>query len=428
MRQSAPKKGAAGLAKPGRGSAGSAEPSVRQTTNAAVQPSARLGHQSAKPKGGKAVSRLARASQSPLSSEEGSEASGSSEEEGDEEGSSEEEEEEEEDEEGSSEEGEQADSTRQKLAVESLRARSSSQQGDDSDDYPDDSFPTRAQDSLNPDAEATPSQQQQQQAQASVAQPAASTRADSPQQFSHREHTEHMHVAVRARPVPPGASASCWVVDPNAATIALDGTATAAKRKQALYGSNAARSSTTGGLDSGQSRGFLGTAPGTPGIGFWDSSAPAGTSMGYKFDQVLAELCSTAVVYSRCIQSLVQSALEGVNGTVLAYGELTTYIAKSPLQKELSQPSCALQHCCVFHWHIEKVDSLNACLRISFHSGTHSEFVLSHRTVSNSFRTFMCSHRASLRDLNVSMALWLFDVQDGDIHREVAERSGVYAS
>lgn len=343
MRQSVPKKGAEGLAKPGRGNAGSAAPSVRQTANAAVQPFARLRQQSAKPNGGKAVSRLARASQSPVSSEEGSEASGSSEEEGDEEGSSEEEEEG--DEVGSSEEGEQADKIGQKLAVQSLGARSSSQQGDDSDDYPDDSFQPRAQDSLTPEAEATPLQQQQK-AKASVAQPAASTRADSPQQVSHREHTEHMHVAVRARPVPPGASASCWVVDPDAATITLNGTATAAKRKQALYGSNASRSSTTGGLDSGQSRGSLGTAPGTPGIGFWDSSAPTGTSMGYKFDQVLAESSSTAVVYSKCIQSLVQSALEGVNGTVLAYGELTTYIAKSPLQKDFI---CAIPHCCAFH-------------------------------------------------------------------------------
>lgn len=308
-----------GPAKQGRAVRVSAEPSVRQAANAAVQPSARLRQQSAKPKGGKAVPRLARASESPVSNEEASEASGSSDEEEDEEGSSEDGEEE--DEEGSSKEGEEANSRGQQLTP---GVRLSSQQGDDGDDYPDDSPEPR--DRSSPEAEATPLQQLQPQAGDRGSKPAAEAfpRADSPQQLTHRAHTEHMHVAVRARPIPSGVSASCWVVDPNAATITMDGTATAAKRKQALYSSNATRSSTSSGLDSGQSRGVLGTAPGTPGIGFWDSGTPTGTSMGYKFDQVLDESSETAVVYSKCIQSLVHSALEGVNGTVLAYGGLST--------------------------------------------------------------------------------------------------------
>ncbi|KAL0046363.1 hypothetical protein WJX82_010363 [Trebouxia sp. C0006] len=65
--------------------------------------------------------------------------------------------------------------------------------------------------------------------------------------------------------------------------------------------------------------GLVGSAPGTPNS--WDPSGTSGTSMGYKFDQVLNEDAETAAVYASCIQSLVQSALEGINGTVLAYGQ-----------------------------------------------------------------------------------------------------------
>ena len=306
---------------PGRGSASLAEASGRQAGSASLQPSARFMQQSAKPNGGKPVSRLARASESPASSEEGSDASGSSEgEEDGEKGSSEEEEEEEE---GSSEEWEQATSSnRQQLAVESPGRQLSCQQDGDSNEYADDSSELQAQDRLSPEVEAASLQQQQQQVAVSSAVSAAFTRADSSGKLM-QQHMEHMHVAVRSRPVPAGTSASCWLVDPKAATITLNGMATAAKRKQALYSSNATRSSNSNGLDSGQSRAMLGTAPSTPGIGFWDSNVPMGTSMGYKFDQVLDESAETAAVYSKCIQSLVHSALEGVNGTVLAYGELT---------------------------------------------------------------------------------------------------------
>ena len=40
----------------------------------------------------------------------------------------------------------------------------------------------------------------------------------------------------------------------------------------------------------------------------------------YRFDQVLGEATPTEEVY-RSIQGVVHSALEGVNATVLAYGE-----------------------------------------------------------------------------------------------------------
>lgn len=318
-----PGRGAAGVAEPsGRGSAGLAEPLSRQTASAAVQPSAYLRQQSAKPKGGKPVSRLARASQSPVSSEEESGTSGSSEEEDDEEGSSEEEAEG--DEGDSNGEEDQADSIeRQHLVVDSPGRRLSTQQGDDRDEYADVRFDVRTHGSLSTEAKAAPLQQQQPAGISSSAS-AALTRDDSSGRLTLQQHTEHMHVAVRTRPVPNGTSASCWTIDPDAATITLNPTATAAKRKQAVYSSNALRSSNGNGLESGQSRGFFGTAPSTPGSGFWDSSGPVGTSMGYKFDQVLDESAETAAVYSTCIQSLVQSALEGVNGTVLAYGELTT--------------------------------------------------------------------------------------------------------
>ena len=308
----------------GRGAAGLAEPYSRQTANAAVQPSARLQQQSAKPKGGQPVSRLARTSQSPVSSEEESGISGSSEEEDDEEGSSEEEAQEDQDD--SSEDGYQADSTEgPKLATDSLGRRLSSQQGDDSNEYVDDTSDMRVQGMLNNQVEAAQLQQQQQQAGISSAVTAAYTRDDSVGHMTQQQQrTEHMHVAVRTRPIPSGTSASCWTVNPNAATITLNVSVTAAKRKQAVYSSNASRSNNSNGLESGQSRGFVGTAPSTPGSGFWDSSEPVGTSMGYKFDQVLDESAETAAVYSNCIQSLVHSALEGVNGTVLAYGELNT--------------------------------------------------------------------------------------------------------
>ena len=41
----------------------------------------------------------------------------------------------------------------------------------------------------------------------------------------------------------------------------------------------------------------------------------------YHFDQVLGEATPTEEVYRSSIQGVVHSALEGVNATVLAYGE-----------------------------------------------------------------------------------------------------------
>jgi len=163
------------------------------------------------------------------------------------------------------------------------------------------------------------------------------------QQMS-QQHTEHMHVAVRARPVPSGSSSSCWTVDPSTAVVTLNASQTAAKRKQAQHGQGVLRSSNSNGsfLDGGLSRGLLGSAPSTPNV--WDPSGTSGTSMGYKFDQVLNEDAETAAVYASCIQSLVQSALEGVNGTVLAYGKTLDRHSKLALCNITSFPMC-IRHC-----------------------------------------------------------------------------------
>ncbi|KAL0030610.1 hypothetical protein WJX79_009472 [Trebouxia sp. C0005] len=124
-----------------------------------------------------------------------------------------------------------------------------------------------------------------------------------------------------ARPVPSGSSSSCWTVDPSTGVVTLNASQTTAKRKQAQHGQGVLRSSNSNGsyLDGGLSRGLLSSAPSTPNV--WDPSGMSGTSMGYKFDQVLNEDAKTAAVYASCIQSLVQSALAGINGTVLAYGQ-----------------------------------------------------------------------------------------------------------
>ena len=288
-------------------------PSDRLTASAAVQPLSRQRQQSAKPKG-KGMSRLARASESPLSSgtDDSSTAGSSREEEDEEQGSSEE---------------EDATSGKQEAGVKSPVRCLSDQHRDDSDNYADDSSQQLAQQGGddNPQIAASALQQQQRAGNSNAVSVAVGKEAGSMLaaiQLS-QQHIEHMHVAVRSRPVPSESSMSCWVIDPSAATITLSGSASAAKRKQALTGSSALRSSNSNGLDGGQSRGLLGTAPSTPGSGFWESNAPAATSMGYRFDQVLDDTAETVAVYSSCIQSLVHSALEGVNGTVLAYGKIT---------------------------------------------------------------------------------------------------------
>ncbi len=49
----------------------------------------------------------------------------------------------------------------------------------------------------------------------------------------------------------------------------------------------------------------------------------------YHFDQVLGEATPTEEVYRSSIQGVVHSALEGVNATVLAYGEAPSSYADS---------------------------------------------------------------------------------------------------
>lgn len=225
--------------------------------------------------------------------------------------------------------------TKQKQVSESSakQRRASSQQADD--EYNDDSSvaggQSAAQSSKTVNVRGTAALQQPVRSSMTASAALASEGAESvltAQQMS-QQHVEHMHVAVRARPVPAGSSSSCWTVDPTTAIVTLTASQTAAKRKMTQYGQGALRSSNgnpNGGyLDGGLSRGLLGSAPSTPGNGTnaWDSSSTSASNIGYKFDQVLDEDAATAVVYASCIQGLVQSALEGINGTVLAYGRNT---------------------------------------------------------------------------------------------------------
>jgi len=227
--------------------------------------------------------------------------------------SGEEEEGKEEEEEDSSQDSSAEESRRQNQESPAWQRRSPSQQEDDD-----------SKDEGESPVVSRPLQLQQQLPQPSMtAFAAVATAGDDSvlamQQMS-QQHTEHMHVAVRARPVPSGSSSSCWTVDPSTAIVTLNASQTTAKRKQAQHGQGVLRSSNSNGsyVDGGLSRGLLGSAPSTPNV--WDPSGMSGTSMGYKFDQVLNKDAETAAVYASCIQSLVQSALEGINGTVLAYG------------------------------------------------------------------------------------------------------------
>ena len=58
----------------------------------------------------------------------------------------------------------------------------------------------------------------------------------------------------------------------------------------------------------------------------------------YRFDQVLGETTPTQEVYRSSIQGVVHSALEGVNATVLAYGEAPSSCA------DASWPGLAVQY------------------------------------------------------------------------------------
>ncbi len=299
----------------------------KQAGRAAVQGGAAKRQQSAKPKGNSKPRPVANSeseassNSSDVDEDSANDASSGKEEEGREE------------EEESSQESSAEESRRQKQEPPAWQRRSSSQQEDDVSGVEDESAVVKRS-----------SQLQQQLPQPSMtAFAAVATAGDDSvlamQQMS-QQHTEHMHVAVRARPVPSGSSSSCWTVDPSTAVVTLNASQTAAKRKQAQHGQGILRSSNSNGsyLDGGLSRGLLGSAPSTPNV--WDPSGTSGTSMGYKFDQVLNEDAETAAVYASCIQSLVQSALEGINGTVLAYGKTLDRHRKLALWNMNTFPMC----------------------------------------------------------------------------------------
>ncbi|KAA6420807.1 MAG: hypothetical protein FRX49_09196 [Trebouxia sp. A1-2] len=283
----------------------------KQAGRAAVQAGAAKRQQSAKPRGKNNPRSVEKsASEASSSSSDVDEDDNSA----DDASSGEEEEGKGEEEEDSSQHSSAEDSRPQKQQSPAWQRRSSSRQEDDDRKDEDESAVV-----------SRPPQLQQQLPQPSMTAFAAvaATGNDSVlemQQMS-QQHTEHMHVAVRARPVPSGSSSSCWTVDPSTGVVTLNASQTTAKRKQAQHGQGVLRSSNSNGsyLDGGLSRGLLSSAPSTPNV--WDPSGMSGTSMGYKFDQVLNEDAKTAAVYASCIQSLVQSALAGINGTVLAYGQ-----------------------------------------------------------------------------------------------------------
>ena len=138
----------------------------------------------------------------------------------------------------------------------------------------------------------------------SAADPLHSSDIDSTQR------SERMHVAVRARPIPASSSASCWDIDPAAGTITQNANAAIAKRKQAGLVPAAVRSSND--WDTLSMRGGPESRVTTP----------SSRSTVFKFDTVLDDAAQTEEAYGRCIQSMVQSALQGVNATILAYGGL----------------------------------------------------------------------------------------------------------
>ena len=316
----------------------------RQAGRAAVQGGAAKRQQSAKPK---------RSSKPrPVENSESEASSNSSDVDADinsaNDASSGEEEGEEEEEEDSSQDSSAEDSRRQQQESLAWQRRSSSQQENDDSKVGDESTVVKRS-----------AQLQQQLPQPSMTAFAAVATAGDDSvlatQQMRQQHTEHMHVAVRARPVPSGSSSSCWTVDPSTAVITLNASQTTAKRKQVQHGQGVLRSSNSNGsyLDGGLSKGLLGSAPSTP--NGWDPSGTSGTSMGYKFDQVLNEDAETAAVYASCIQSLVQSALEGINGTVLAYGKNPDRHSKLALCNFTALSTCSMicpnQHVRVLEQH-----------------------------------------------------------------------------
>lgn len=135
------------------------------------------------------------------------------------------------------------------------------------------------------------------------------------------QRSEQMHVAVRARPVPSYLSPCCWNIDTVSGTISLNPAAASKKKQTGANPATAAAMRTSTDWEVNSTKGFA------------DSrlSTPAGASTVYKFDTVLDEMAQTEEAYLRCIQSLVQSALQGVNATVLAYGETVDLLFKATI-------------------------------------------------------------------------------------------------
>lgn len=127
------------------------------------------------------------------------------------------------------------------------------------------------------------------------------------------QRSECMHVAVRVRPIPSSAASSCWIIDTTAGTITQNPSAASPKRKQTGLLPSAVAAA---GRDSNLwETGSVQSAA--------DSrvTTPSHRSTVFKFDTVLDATAQTEQAYSRCIRSMVQSALQGVNATILAYGE-----------------------------------------------------------------------------------------------------------
>ena len=125
--------------------------------------------------------------------------------------------------------------------------------------------------------------------------------------------SECMHVAVRVRPIPPAAAPPCWIIDTTAGTITQNPNAASPKRKQTglLPSAVAVAGRDSNVWETGSMQSAADSRVSTPSL----------RSTVFKFDTVLDATAQTQEAYSRCIRSMVQSALQGVNATILAYGE-----------------------------------------------------------------------------------------------------------
>ena len=125
------------------------------------------------------------------------------------------------------------------------------------------------------------------------------------------QRSECMHVAVRVRPIPSSAAPSCWIIDTTAGTITQNPTAASPKRKQTGLLPSAVAGRDSNVWETGSMQGAADSRV----------STPSSRSTVFKFDTVMDATAQTEEAYSRCIRSMVQSALQGVNATILAYGE-----------------------------------------------------------------------------------------------------------